>query len=93
MAWDPKGSRTCSALPNPHPDPNPNPNPKRKRKPKPKPKPSPNPNQVSSLPAELAEFAGVYELLHDVSSGGDPVFGRRCNAASRHRNECDAYLF
>lgn len=48
---------------------------------------------VSALPAELAEFAGVYQLLRDVSSGGDPVFGRRCNDASRHRHECESYLY
>ena len=44
---------------------------------------------MSDLPAELAEFVGVYQLLRDVSSGGEPVFGRRCNDASRHRNDCE----
>ena len=68
MAWDPKGSRTCSALPNPDPNPHPNPKPERKPepkpKPKPKPKPSPNPNPNQDLLGSILFIYGS-ELVVD----------------------------
>ena len=47
---------------------------------------------LRDLPRELAHLAGEYRTL-DASSDGEPVFGQHCNVASRHRNECENYIY
>ena len=48
--------------------------------------------ELFALPEPLADFGGEYLLLRP-TSGGEAVFGKGCNVAARHENDCEQYIF
>lgn len=45
-----------------------------------------------ALPPPLRDYAGSYARLRETSAG-EAVYGRNCNVAERHANDCEHYIF